>query len=182
MFEPVKKEIQSFFAARKKGKPHTMGEIKNLKDVTSLALFFCINSKEELLDIRKLVTQLKKPGRPIMAFVFYPGYQTLDLVTDKSIFFFNLNDFTLFAKMRENLEEKIRGNSYELMIGFVLTPEAFCTYLLQEINASFKIGMQHPELDMIYNMTIKTEQENMQVLDFYKQVKHYLEVLNIESK
>lgn len=159
-----------------------MGKVKNLTAVSSLALFFCVQSGEELKQIRKLVQQVRNPEKQVMAYVFYPGYQSLDLVTDKSIFFFNLNDFTLTAKMKENLEEKIRANSYELMIGFVQTPEPFCTYLLREIKAGFKIGMQHPGLDVIYNMTIKCEQKDAQFLDFYKQVRHYLEVLNIESK
>lgn len=117
----------------------------------------------------------------MLAYVFFPGYQTLDLVTDKSIYFFNLNDFTLFAKMKENLTEKINGNSFELLIGFVQTADPFCNYLLKEINASFKIGIQHSELDVIYDMNIKSDKNDIQFLEFYKQVKHYLDVLNIHS-
>lgn len=126
------------------------------------------------------MTQIRKPERRVLAYVFYPGFQTLDLVTDKSIYFFNLNDFTLFAKMRENLDEKIRGNSFELLIGFVQTTDPFCAYLLNEIKANFKIGIQQPELDAIYHMTIKSEQNDFQFQEFYKLVTHYLDVLNIK--
>lgn len=116
-----------------------------------------------------------------MAYVFYPGFQTLDLVTDKSIFFFNLNDFTLFAKMKENLDEKISTYTFELLISFVQTPNPICAYLLTEINANFKVGMKQADMDAIYNMTIKYELDNFQYQEFYDQVSHYLDVLNIES-
>lgn len=83
--------------------------------------------------------------------------------------------------MKENLDEKIKGNSFEVLVGFVQTTNPICTFLLNEINANFKVGVQQPELDAIYNMTIKSEQKDFQFQEFYKLVTHYLDVLNIKS-
>ncbi len=124
----------------------------------------------------------KEPEKKVVAYVFYPGYQTLDVVTDKSIFFFNLNDFTLFATMKDDLSQRIRDTKFELLISFIQSADSCFLHLVSEINADFKIGPQQTDVTDIYDLTIDSKDSNFSIDQFYQQVIHYLSILNIEAK
>ena len=159
-----------------------MGKVNDLTDVSRLALFFCISTKEELKEIVDLLSKIKTHEKQVTAFVFYPGYDTLDVVTDKSILFFNLNDFSLFAQMKEELRLNIQDLSFELMISFVRATDPFCLFLLAEINADFKVGPNNSNMTNVYDLCVKYDADNFEFAHFYQQIMHYLSVLNIEAK
>lgn len=182
MLEAIKKAVQLFFAGKQKLKPHHLGVVKNLSDVSSTALFFCINSVEELTDIRKLLKKVQKTDRHLMAFVFYPEYETLDVVTEKSLFFFNLNDFTLFAKMKDKLSKKVKETTYELLISFVQIPDTLSLHLLSEMRADFKVGSYQLDMQCDYDLSLKTNIRETGFLQYFHEVHQYLQVLNIEAK
>jgi len=182
LLEPIKKVIQLFFAGRQKIRSHRMRLINDLTDVSQLALFFCINTKEELKEIADFLVKIKTPGKQVTAYVFCPAYDTLDVVTDKSILFFNLTDFTIFAKMKEELKSNIQDLSFELMVSFVRTSNPFCHFLLAEINADFKVGPNNPDMTNVYDLCVKYDTDNLGFAHFHQQVMHYLSVLNIEAK
>ncbi len=180
--EKYKKAIQSFFVGKQKLKPRSLGLINKLTDASSTILFFCIYSKEDLDDIRKLLKEAKMHAKPVMAYVFYQGYEALDVITDKSVFFFNLHDFTLFGKMKDDLRQKIENDTFELLVSFVQLPNPFCLHIISEINANFKVGIYQSALPTVYDLTLKTDIQKMGFGQYYKQVVSYLDVLNIDRK
>ncbi len=182
MLEAIKKSVQLYFGGKQKLKPHRLGMVKDLSNVSSTALFFCINSVEELTDIRKLLKKVRKTDKHLMAFVFYPEYQTLDVVTEKSLFFFNLNDFTLFAKMKDKLRMKVEETTFELLISFVQMPDKLCLHLLSEIRADFKVGSYQLDVQGDYDLSLKTDIRDTGFLQYFHEVHQYLQVLNIEAK
>jgi hypothetical protein len=160
----------------------TSGNIDNLSNTSSTVLFFSINSMEELEEVRTLLRKKKKAGKQLMAFVFYPEYHNLDVVTDQMIFLFNLNDFTLFAEMKDSLRIKMQEVCYELLISFVQSPNPFCLQIISMINAGFKVGVFQSGQVSICNLTLKTDVAKIGIEEFYEQVFNYLGVLNIGGK
>lgn len=181
LLEKYKKAIQSFFVGKQKLKPRSLGLIKKLTDASSTILFFCIYSKEDLDDIRKLLKEAKMHSKPVMAYVFNLGYETLDVITDKSVFFFNLHDFTIFGKMKDDLRQKIENDTFELMVSFVQLPDPFCLHIISRINADLKVGIYHSAMPTVYDLTLKTDVQKIGVEQYNKQVVSYLDVLNIEG-
>ena len=163
-------------------KAQHLGRIENLSDVSSTVLFFSINSVDELDVIRTILRKKKKSRKQLMAFVFFFEYQNPDVITDESVFFFNLNDFTLLAKMKDRLKTKVLEVSCELLISFVQSPDPFCLHIISEINAGLKVGVYQSELARFYDLTIKTDINKIGFAQFYEQVVGYLGVLNIRKK
>ena len=182
MLESLKKTIQLFFAGKRKIESQQLGRIKNLSDASSIGLFFCIKSKGELVNIRNLLKKVRASGKQVTVYVFFQGYQSLDVVTDKSLFFFNLNDFTLFAKMKDILKQQIQESSFDLLISFVQSPDALCHLVSTKINAKFKVGAHQSDLSTVFDFTLETDLKDVGIEQFYQQVQDYLRVLNIERK
>jgi len=182
LLESLKKTIQLFFAGKHKIESQQLGRIKNLSDASSLGLIFCIKSKGELINIRNLLKKVRTSGKQVTAYVFFQGYQSLDVVTDKSIFFFNLNDFTLFAKMKDRLKEQIQESSFDLLISFGHLANPFCIHMIAIIKAGFKIGPNLGQMNNQFDLTLNVDIQKKAIADFYQQVLTYLQVLNISRK
>ena len=163
-------------------KAQDLGRVENLSNVSSTVLFFSINSVDELDIVRTILRKKKKPRKQLMAFVFFPEYYNLDVVTNKQIVLFNLSDFTLFAKMKDRLETKLHEVSSELLISFVQLPDPFCAYLISRIKAGFKVGVYQSAPETFYDLTLKTDINKIGFEHFYEQVTNYLGVLNIRKK
>jgi hypothetical protein len=177
--DSVKKDIQHFFAARGKLAVHRTGKFSNLIKPRALGMFFCIESVDELNQIRALVSQINKQYKSVTALVFSQSYESLDLVTDKSIILFDYNDFNLFGKKKESLSLEFEMREYELLISFLFNENVFCMKLLSEIKADFKIGPHMEGWDSLYDMTLHYRPDLFGIAGFYQNIRHYLEVLNI---
>ena len=179
--DKIKQDTQIYFGSRKKLKAHRPGIVKDLTNPQNLALFFHINTKDELDQVRQLLRQVKGKYRSIDVFVFSPTYETLDVITNKSILLFNLNDFNLFGKMKAPLQERFDSERYELFISFAFDADPFTRNLISQINADFKIGPDQLDGQLLYDMTLKHFENKGGFVDFYDQLSHYLSVLNIKS-
>lgn len=177
----IKQDIQRFFAGRASLVKRKAGIFHDLKDPNNLGLFFCVKSIEELEDVRTLLNILKKSYKKISALVFYPGYETLDVITHKSISLFDLNDFTLFGKMKDELKAHIVNEQFEMMISFAYEPCPFCKLIISEMQAEFKVGQEDENTSDLFDLTLSSTGKKSSFLDFHNQVKHYLSVLNIKA-
>lgn len=160
---------------------HHHGIFNDLNNPASIGLLFCVKSVEELEEVRTLLNLIKNSYKRISALVFYPGYETLDVITHKSISLFDLNNFSLFGKMKDDLKTHIESDRFEMMISFASEPCPFCRCLVSDFNADFKVGRTEIGMDDLYDLTLTSVDEKPNLLDFYDQVKHYLSVLNIKS-
>ena len=181
MFTQIKQNIQEFFAGRVSLAKHQPGIFHDLNRPESLGLFFCVKTVEELEEVRTLLNFIKKSHKKINAVVFYPGFETLDVITNKSISLFDLNDFSLFGKMKGELDTFITNNQFEMMISFATETGPFCKQLIAEIKADFKIGQATEDAHELYDLTLTSADNKTGFLDFYDQVSHYLSVLNIKA-
>lgn len=179
--ESVKQDIQQYFATRGGFEEHRTGSFNDLVAPRNLGVFFCIKSKDELDQIRSLLQQLKPRYKNITALVFCDSYETLDVVTDKSIFVFDLNDFSFFGKKKENLMLEFEKQHFELLVSFVFEYNPFYLKLLSEIRADFKIGPAIAGIESFYDMTISYEPDLFGISGFYQNIKHYLDVMNIRK-
>lgn len=179
--DSVKQDIQQYFATRSGIEEHRTGSFHNLSKPQSLGLFFCIESKEELDQIRSLLRQVKSQHKKVTALIFCYGYETLDVITDKSILLFDLNDFNLFGKKKESLMQEYESQHFELLVNFVFNEDPFCLKLFSEINADFKIGPFFYGRESLYDMTILYKPDLFGISGFYQSIKHYLSVLNISK-
>ena len=137
---------------------------------------------EDLDEIRSLLSRAKSPEKIITAYVFSPSYERIDVITNQSIFYFDLNDFTLLGKKRENLQQRFKEERFDLFISFIFHYDIFCLKMISDIDAEFKIGPLLPELNEVYDLTIKYKKDLFQYQSFYDQVIHYLKVLNINVR
>jgi hypothetical protein len=179
--EQIKKAIQLYFAGRQKIKPHASNVLSRPSEALRTVLFFCVRTSEEMDEIGKLLKEIKLPEKHLTALIFYPAYHTLDVVTDKAIFFFNLNDFTLFGKMKAPLSKKIRENSFNLFISFAQSPDPLSLLIASEINADFKVGRAQEDIPKLYDLTIEMDIQLHGYKAYYNQVISYLKVLNINK-
>lgn len=181
-FDKLKKDIQVRFGSRGTIADRTPGLVGNLLNPTSVCMFCSVSSPEELDEIRSLLSRTKSPGKKITAFVFNHGYEHLDVITHQSIFYFDLNDFTLFGKKRDYLQQSFSDERFDLLISFIFHYDLFCIKMISEIDAEFKIGPVLPEMNGIYDLTIKYKKDLFTYESFYDQVIHYLNVLNINVR
>jgi ADP-heptose:LPS heptosyltransferase len=177
----IKKEIQEFFLSRKQYKNNTVTTFNNLNKANSLAMFFCISSKAELDKIRKLSRIATKDYRELVIFVFADAYESFDVITNKAIHFFNLEDFTLFGKMKERLENLLEERHFDLLISFEQTGLHVCQSIIASIKAGIKIGTDKTDNNNLYHLTLACNEEEFDIVRFYEQVKHYISVLNIKT-
>ncbi|PLW94656.1 MAG: hypothetical protein C0591_12420 [Marinilabiliales bacterium] len=179
--QQIKKEIQDYFIRRLQAEETLVARFENLKLATSLSMFFCINSKEELDLIRQLTFKAGKDYKKLDVYIFGNSHESYDVITNKSIFFFNLDDFTIFGKKKERLADFIENKRHDILISFDTSGSTFCQYLVSNIKAGFKIGLNLPEENNIYNLSFDYIKKDFSYMKFYEQVKHYISVLNIKT-
>jgi len=178
----IRKEIQEFFINRMPADERTViSAVDNLKKASSLAMFFCINSRKELDVIRHLSGKALKDYKSLRIFVFTNSHESLDVITNKSISFFNLDDFTLFGKMKEQLSELIEKNKFDLLISFDKSGFPVCQRIISEIKAGFKIGADNTKTTHLYHLTLACKEDEFNMDRFYEQVRHYISILNIKT-
>ena len=180
--DSLKKDFQHFFATRGAIKEHQTGFFNNLNNPVKLGLFFCIERKDELNQVRSLVSQIKKQNKNVTALVFSKGYDSIDLITDKSITLFNLNDFSLFGKMNPGLREMFEKLRFELLVSFIHQYDLFYLKLLSEIKAEFKIGPYLEGCESFYDLTILYKPDLFGFAGFYENIEHYLHVMKISRQ
>ena len=101
--EKIKQDIQHYFGSRGDVSKHLPRVEGDLSKPESIGLFFCIKSSEELGDIRKLLNKIRKQNEKVTAYVFALSREPLDVITDQQVVYFDLSDFTLFGKKKEQL-------------------------------------------------------------------------------
>lgn len=177
----IKKEIQEYFINRLDGEETLVSRFDNLKQANSLAMFFCISTKKELDLIRKIASKAAKDYKKVYIFVFSNSFESYDVITNKSIFFFNLEDFTLFGKQKERLAEFIEKKRYDILISFDTTGLMVCKKLISDIRAGFKIGLNIPHSKNTFNLSFDYDEKSFSYMKFYEQVLYYISVLNIKT-
>jgi len=181
-FDDLKKNIQIYFGKKGPVADHKPGIIHDLSKPRNIGMFFCVESKAELDEVRKLVRYIRSNEGKVTALVFSHEPEKVDVITDKSIFYFDLNDFTLFGRMKNYLQETFDKEDFELMISFIDQPDPFCYKLVSEVKAGFKVGPDNPGLNKIYDLTLKFDPGEKGYRKFYDQVRHYLSVLKIKTR
>ncbi len=181
-FEKLKRNIQLYFGKRGIISSRKPGVVNDLSKPQKIAMFFCVETKDELDEVRKLLRYLRSEKEKVTAFVFSHSPERVDVITDKSIFYFDLNDFTLFGKKKDYLQEAFNGERFELMISFLYQPDEFCYKLASEVKAGFKVGPDNPALNDIYDLTLKFDPVKKGYPKYYDQVMHYLSVLKIKTR
>ena len=181
-FEKIKQDIQEYFGGRGKISEHRPGIVGDLSKPKSIGLFFCIKTKEELSEIRKLLRMIRDRREKVTAYVFAHSRERVDVITDQSISYFDLNDFTLFGKKKEQIMDIFKKDRPELFISFISKPDQFCYKLASEIHADFKVGPNRENMTQIYNLVLDVDEKKLNFIKFYEQVRHYLSILNIKTR
>ncbi len=161
---------------------HKPGVVNDLSKPQNIVMFFCVESKTELDEVRKLVRSVRTKSEKVKAYVFSHEQERIDVITSKSIIYFDLNDFTLFGKKKDYLQEAFEKENFELMISFLNQPDPFCYKLASQVKAGFKVGPEHPGLTGIYDLTLDFDIGKKGYQEFYDYTRHYLSVLNIKTR
>lgn len=180
--DQVKQRIQEYFGSRGKISDRKTGIVNNLASPKSIGLFFSISSKEELNTIRSLLKHVRQSRESVKAYVFSMSRERIDVITDQSIVYFDLNDFTLFGRKQEQIEGIFVKDRSELLISFLLRPEPFVYRIVSDLNAEFKVGPNLDGFNDIYDLVLDVEIKKFNFIKFYDQVMHYLTVLNIKTR
>jgi len=144
-------------------------------------MFFCIENKKELDQVRQLIQKSGNDFKKLDVYIFGNSHESFDVITNKSIFFFNLEDFTIFGKKKERLEDFFKNKKHDLLISFDTTGLPVCQKLTADINAGFKIGLNTPENTNIFNLSFDYDEKKFSYIKFYEQVLYYISVLNIKT-
>lgn len=179
--EQIRRKIQEYFINRLQPEETLVSRFENLKLAKSLSMFFCINTKKELDQIRHLTSRAGKDYNELGVYIFSDSYESLDVITNKSIYFFNLDDFTLFGKKKERLEELIDNKEYDLLVSFDQSQLAVCQNFISDIKAGFKVGLNSSKAENIFNLSFEPDEKTFSYDKFYEQVRHYISVLNIKT-
>lgn len=181
-FEKIKQDIQEYFGSRGKITEHRPGIVGDLSKPKSIGLFFCIKTKAELSEIRKLLRLIKDKREKVTAYVFAHSRERVDVITDQSIVYFDLNDFTLMGKKKDQIKDIFEKDRPELFISFITKPDPFCYKLASEIHADFKVGPSSESMTQIYNLVLDIDEKKFNFTKFYEHTRHYLSVLNIKTR
>ncbi|MEJ2594863.1 MAG: hypothetical protein P8100_06985 [bacterium] len=176
-----RQDIQLYFGSRGRIRRHRTGFFSDLNNPEKLGLFFCVQSKEELDQIRQLLSKIGKERDHTYAMVFFQGSGSLDVITNKSIFMFSLDDFNLFGKKKEPLQLKFEKERFDLLISFTFQPMPFCKRLVSEIHADFKIGPDHEDGEALYDILISVSDQALGLSSYYNEVVRYLGMLNVSN-
>lgn len=175
-----KNKIKEFFIGKGKVSSHIPGILKDIKQPEMLCLFFAIQSQQELDTIDKILKSIPNPPKTLVAFVLNRAERLTGIITNKSIFCFELTDFNIFGKKNAVLEKNFSENKFDLLISFANAKDMVSQKLISEINSSFKIGSKNPSNKEIYDLVI--DYKNPKDYEgYYEQVIHYLSVLNITT-
>jgi hypothetical protein len=177
----IKNKIKEYFISKLKPKDHIPGLVKNIHQPESLCLFFSVRSQEELGKIDKLLKNIPSTQKKLLAFVLNRAENLTDVITNKAIFCFELNDFNIFGKKNNMLQQKFTDNHCDLLISFADSKDLVSQTLVAEIDAAFKVGMKNPDNKVIFDLTIDYTIRN-DYQEYFDQVMHYLSVLNITTK
>lgn len=178
----IKRKVQAYFINRLQAEETHVKAFENLKLAKSLAMFFCINSKEELDQIRKLTSRALKDYRILDIYIFGNSHDSYDVITNKAIFFFNLEDFTILGKKKERVDDFFKNKKHDFLISFDKTGLPICQRLISDIKAGFKIGLSMPDTQNLFNLSFEYIKEDFTFQKFYEQVLYYISVLNIKTK
>lgn len=181
-FEELKRNIQVYFGSRGSVEDHKPGIIADLSKPKSIGLFFCISTRQELDMIRALLRMIRQRKEKASAYVFSHTREHIDVITDHSIIYFDLSDFTMTAKKKEQIAKIFMKDRPELFISFLSIPDNFCYRLASEIHAEFKVGPNIENYTGIYDLVLDANQKNFNYMKFYENVRHYLSVLNIKTR
>jgi len=181
-FEQLKQQIQEYFGNRGKIADHKTGMVSDLAKPKSTGLFFCIKTKMELDMIRSLLRLIRQQKEKVTAYVFSHSRERIDVITDPSIIYFDMNDFTLLAKKKDQIKGIFERDRPELLISFLANPDTFCYKLASEIHADFKVGPNKEGFTEIYDLVLDSDGNKFNFIKFYDHVKHYLTVLNIKTR
>ncbi len=136
----------------------------------------------ELDMIRSLLRLIRRRKEKVTAYVFSHSRERIDVITDPSIIYFDMNDFTLLAKKKDQIKGIFERDRPELLISFLAKPDTFCYKLASEIHADFKVGPNNEDFTDIYDLVLDTDGNKFNFIKFYDHVKHYLTVLNIKTR
>jgi hypothetical protein len=173
-----KNKIKEFFIGKGKLGSHVPGILKDIKQPEKLCLFFAIQSQQELDKIDKILKSIPNPPKTLVAFVLNRAEKLTGIITNNSIFCFELTDFNIFGKKSAVLEKNFSENSFDLLISFAEAQDMVSQKLISEIKSSFKIGIINPDNKEIFDLVIDYKNQK-DYEGYYKQVIHYLSVLNI---
>ena len=182
IIQQIKTKVQAYFINQLEAEETPISVFDNLKTANSLAMFFCINSKKELDQIRKLTSKAHNDYRKLDVYIFGNSHESFDVITNKSLFFFNLEDFTFLGKKKERLATFFEKKRHDLLISFDASGLPICQKLTTDIKAGFKIGLNIPETNNIYNLSFDYNEKDFSFQKFYDQVLYYISVLNIKTK
>lgn len=181
VLDNFKRDIQIYFGSKQKVSLHRTGSFKDLANPKSIVLFFCINTIQELEQVRKLFRDIKNDFSKVDVLVFVPGYEVIDVITEEWILLFNLDNFSIFGRMKEELTQRFENEQHELLISFAFDQEPFVKRIISQINAKFKIGPDDGKMQELFDMTVKRDDETNDFANFFSQAWHYLSVLNLRS-
>ena len=138
-FIDIKRNIQQYFGSKGTITDHRPGIVGDLSKPKSIGLFFCISTLEELNMIRALLRHAKQRNdHEVKAYVFSKAIERIDVITDHSIIYFDMNDFTLTGRKKDQIVRIFEKDRSELFISFLTDPGTFCYKLASEIHADFK--------------------------------------------
>lgn len=177
----LQNKIKEFFIGLGKVKNHVPGMLNDISKPDSMCLFFAIQSQRELDKLDKLLRTAKFPSKKIIAFVLNRSDRLTDVITNKAIFCFDLNDFSLFGKKNELVSRNYADNNFDLLISFADIGDLINRKLISEINSSFKIGPENPEDKIIFDLIIDYNDPS-DFIGYYTRVMHYVSALNITTK
>jgi Family of unknown function (DUF6913) len=180
--DQLKQQIQEYFGSRGKISEHKTGIVDNLAKPKSIGLFFCISTGDELASIRSLLRHIKLSKENVKAYVFSLSGEHVDVITEQSIIYFDLNDFTLFGKKRDQIKSIFEKDRSELFISFLSKPDQFTYRLAAEMHAEFKVGPKLEGYTDIYDLVLDIDKQRFNYIKFYEHVRHYLTVLNIKTR
>jgi len=180
--DQLKQQIQEYFGKRGKITDRKTGLVSDLANPKSIGLFFCISTSEELTAIRSLLRTIRQRKENVRAYVFAQSRNRIDVITDQSINYFDLNDFTLLAKKQDQIKSIFEKNRPELFISFIANPGPFSYRLASEFHAEFKVGPNTEGYTDIYDLVLDVDRQKFNFIKFYEHVRHYLTVLNIKTK
>jgi hypothetical protein len=177
----IKNKIKELFIGYGQVKDHVPGLLKDINHPDKLCLFFSIKSQQDLYKIDNLLKSIELSSKNLMAFVLNRAEKLADVITNKSIFCFELNDFSLFGKKNEFIQKAYLENHFDLLISFADTRDLVNRKLVSEIDSAFKIGPENPDDNVVFDLIIDYD-DTTDYAGYYKQVMHYLSVLNITTK
>ena len=147
-------------------------------DNSSLLLLFSYSCSSELLEIKKLISELQKQNNNVTVVLFSCGIKQISSNFEDALDI-SVNDFNLIGKPKAELRKWLVENKFDIMLSFIDSNCFFCKKLVHYIDSDFKVGKY--SIDMIdqYNLTIVHKSNVLKVQ--FDQYLHYIQNLNINK-